>query len=57
MGESVVFLRGVEIDLVVVNKEHINIYHEWVNDPIVRKFLNMEFSTTLEVMKKEWFGD
>ena len=57
MGESVVFLRGEQIDLVVVNIEHINIYHEWVNDPIVRKFLNMEFPTTLEVMKKEWFGD
>ena len=57
MGESVVFLRGEQIDLVVKNIAHSNIYLEWVNDPVVRKFFGMEFPTTLELMKKEWFPE
>ena len=36
MGENVAFLRGEQIDLIVKTIEHINTYHKWVNDPIVR---------------------
>jgi len=57
MGENVVFLRGEQIDLVVKNIEHINTYHKWVNDPIVRNYIGVEIPLTLEIMKKEWFSD
>jgi len=57
MGENVVFLRGEQIDLVVKNIEHINIYHKWVNEPIVRNYIGVEIPLTLEIMKKEWFSD
>jgi len=57
MGDNVVFLRGQQIDLLVKNIEHINTYHKWVNDPIVRNYVGVELPETLEVMKKEWFSD
>lgn len=57
MGENVVFIQGEQIDLVVKNIEHIKIYHKWVNDPIVRTYVGVEFPETLEVIKKEWFSD
>ena len=57
MGESVIFLRGEQIDLVVKTIEHIKMYHKWVNNPIVRNYIGVELPETLEVMKKEWFPD
>ena len=57
MDESVVFIPGEQIDLVVKNIDHIKIYLKWVNNPIVRKYISIEIPETLEVMKKEWFPD
>ena len=57
MGENMIFIRGAQIDLLVKNKEHIKIYHKWVNNPIVRKYLSVFVPEPLEVMKKEWFPD
>ena len=56
MGENVVFLRGEQIDLLVKNIEHINIYHKWVNNPIARTYFGVDIPVTLEVIKKEWFA-
>ncbi len=55
MSEHVVFIPGKHIDLTLKNIEHIKIYHKWVNNPIVRKYISVEIPETLEVMKKEWF--
>ena len=57
MGESVIFLRGEQIDLVIKTIEHIKMYHKWVNNPIVRNYISVELPVTLEFMKKEWFPD
>ena len=57
MGEHVAFLPGECIDLLVKNRENINIYHKWVNNPIIRKYIGVEIPETLEVIKKEWFPD
>lgn len=52
-----VFIQGEQIDLVVKNIEHINIYLKWENNPIIRKYQHVEIPITLEIMKKEWFSD
>ncbi len=57
MGEKVVFIQGEQIDLLVKNIDHSKIYHKWVNNPIVRKYLSVEVPESLEVIKKEWFPD
>lgn len=57
MGESAVFLKGERIDLVVKNIEHIQTYHKWVNDAVIRTYISVELPVTLEVIKKEWFPD
>lgn len=57
MGENVVFIQGEQIDLLVKNIEHVKIYHKWVNNPIVRKYLSVEIPLSLEEIKKQWFPD
>lgn len=54
---QMVFIQGEQIDLVVKNIEHINIYLKWENNPIIRKYQQVEIPMTLEIMKKEWFSD
>ena len=50
-------IQGEQIKLVVINIEHIKIYHKWENNPIIRKYQHVEIPITLEIMKKEWFPD
>ncbi|MFX1357151.1 MAG: GNAT family N-acetyltransferase [Promethearchaeota archaeon] len=57
MGENIVFIQGKRIDLLVKKIENIKIYHKWVNNPIVRKYLSVEIPLSLEEIKKEWFPD
>ena len=57
MGENIVFIQGKQINLSVKSIEHSKIYHKWVNNPIVRKYLSVEIPLSLEEIKKEWFPD
>jgi len=57
MGENVIFIQGEHIDLLVKNIENVKLYHKWVNNPVVRKYLSVEIPLSLEEIKKEWFPD
>jgi len=54
---NVVFLQGEMIDLLVKNKEHVDTYLKWINDPTIAKFISVYIPQTLEVIKKEWFPE
>lgn len=54
---NVIFLKGMNIDLLVKNKEHVDIYVKWINDPRIGKFLSVYIPETIEVIKKEWFPE
>ena len=50
-------MQGENIDLLVKNKEHIDFYVKWINDPSVGKFLSVYLPVTTEDIKKEWFPE
>ena len=52
---QIIFIQGEQIDLLVKNIEHINIYLKWENNPIIRKYQDVKFPITLEIMKKKYF--
>jgi RimJ/RimL family protein N-acetyltransferase len=51
-SQVAVFIEGVSIDLVPLNKEHINLYVKWENDPEVRIYARNIIPKTAEDMKK-----
>ena len=57
MSESIPFLKGERIDLVIMNLEHLKIYQKWINDPDVNKYLRIIRPNSYEGMKKLWFPD
>ena len=46
------FIEGDKIDLVPLNSDHIKLYVQWQNHPMVRKYARNEFPTTIEMFKK-----
>ncbi|TXT58576.1 MAG: putative Spermidine N(1)-acetyltransferase [Promethearchaeota archaeon] len=48
------FIQGDRIDLTPRNKEHIEIYTKWQNDPNVRRLMRNEIPKTVAEMEKRF---
>jgi RimJ/RimL family protein N-acetyltransferase len=57
MDENIIFIKGERVNLVVKTKNHIELYHKWINDPEVGKWLDVFLPEPLEVIDKEWFPE
>ena len=57
MDENTIFIKGERVNLVVKTKNHIELYHKWINDPKVGRWLDGFLPEPLEVIDKEWFSE